>query len=184
MRKLLFLLGVVLLFSMKASAQGVGDSRIDFFGGYTFDHTSPGIAVSSFNSNGGVGSVALNFTSWGSLVAEVGGIHATHIGGADVDATATTYMAGPKISFFHRAPLSPFAEVLAGVVHTNQGFNQTTTTHTNFAMSPGVGLDWNASRHFGIRLAQVDYVWMRVPSSTNQVNWNNFRYSTGLVIRF
>ena len=184
MRKLIFLLGVVFLFSVGASAQGVGGSRVDLFGGYTFDHTSPGIAVSSFNSNGGVGSVALNFTSWGSLVVEAGGIHATHIGGADVDATAMTYMAGPKISFFHRSSLSPFGEVLVGFAHTNPGFNQTTTDHNNFAMSPGVGLDWNAWRHFGIRLAQVDYLWMRVPTSTNQVNWNNFRYSTGILFRF
>jgi peptidoglycan-associated lipoprotein len=184
MRKLIFLVGVVFLFSVSASAQGVGPSRIDLFGGYTFDHTSPGVEFSSFNSNGGVGSVALNFTSWGSLVGEVGGIHATHIGGADVDATAMTYMAGPKVSLFHGSPLSPFVEALFGVTRTNPGFNQTTQNHTDFAFSPGVGLDWNASRHFGIRLAQVDYLWMRVPTSTNQVHWNNFRYSTGIVFRF
>src|SRR5580700_11936750 len=107
MRKVVCLLGLVFLFSIGAAAQDV--SKVDLFAGYSYLHTGPGIAVPSFNANGGVGSVALNLTNWGSLVVEVGGIHATNIGGADVDATAETFMAGPKISFFHSSPLSPFA---------------------------------------------------------------------------
>jgi len=182
MRKFVCLLGLVFLFSLSAAAQD--NSKIELFGGYTYVHTSPGIALSSFNANGGVGSFALNLTSWGSLVVEAGGIHATHIDGTDVDATAETVMAGPKISLFRRSKLSPFAQALFGFVHTNPDFNQTTINHNTFAMSPGVGLDWNVTRHFGIRLAQVDYLLTRVPTSTNQVNWNNFRYSAGVTLRF
>ena len=182
MRKLLYVLGLVCLASLSAAAQD--SSKIDLFAGYSYVHTGPGIAVSSFNANGGVGSVALNLNSWGGLVAEVGGIHATRIGNIGVDATAMTFLAGPKITLFRRSSLSPFAQVLAGVVRTNPDFNQTVNTHYTFAMSPGVGLDWNATRHFGIRLGQLDYLLTRVPTSTNQVNWNNFRYSAGVVIRF
>jgi Outer membrane protein beta-barrel domain len=182
MRTCVFVLGLVCLFSLSAAAQD--DSKVDVFAGYTYLHTSPGIALSAFNANGGVGSVAFNLTSWGSLVAEVGGIHATHIGGADVDATAETYMVGPKISIFHSSKLSPFAQALFGFEHTNPGFNQTTINHNGFAVSPGVGLDWNATRHFGIRLGQLDYLLTRIPTSTNQVSWNNFRYSAGVVFRF
>ena len=182
MRKLLCLLGLVFLVSLSAAAQDV--PRVDLFAGYSYVHTSPGIALSSFNANGGVGSVALNLTNWGSLVVEAGGVHATHIGGADVDATAETLMAGPKISLFHRSPLTPFAQALFGFVHTNPGFSQSTINHNTFAGAPGVGLDWNATRHLGIRLAQVDYLFTRMPTSTNQVNWNNFRYSAGVVVRF
>lgn len=182
MRKVMCLLGLVFLVSLSAAAQD--SSKIDLFAGYSYVHTSPGIALSSFNANGGVGSVAFNVTSWGSLVAEVGGIHASKIGSTDVDATAMTYMIGPKISLFHRSTLSPFAQALFGFTHTNPGFNQTTINHNTFAMSPGIGLDWNATRHFGIRLGQMDYLLTRVPTSTNQVNWNNFRYSAGVVFRF
>jgi hypothetical protein len=182
MRKVVCLLGLVFLASLSASAQD--SSKVDLFAGYSYVHTGPGVAISSFNANGGVGSIAFNVTSWGSLVAEVGGIHASKIGTADVDATAMTYMIGPKISLFHRSKLSPFAQALFGVVRTTPDFNQTTATHYTFAMSPGVGLDWNATRHFGIRLAQVDYLLTRIPTSTNQVNWNNFRYSAGVVFRF
>jgi len=182
MRKLLCVLGLVCLASVSAAAQG--GSKVDLFAGYSFVHTGPGVSTSAFNANGGVGSVAFNATSWASLVAEVGGIHATTIGNTSVDASAETFLAGPKISFFHRSSLSPFAQALFGVVRTNPAFNQTTNTHYTFAMSPGAGLDWNATRHFGIRLGQVDYLLTRIPTSTNQVNWNNFRYSAGVLIRF
>ena len=182
MRKFVCLLGLVFLVSLSAAAQDV--PKVDLFAGYSYVHTGPGISAPSFNANGGVGSVALNLTNWGALVVEVGGIHASVINGTDVDATALTYMAGPKITLFHRSKLSPFAQALFGFTNTNPGFNQTTLNHNTFAMSPGVGLDWNATRHFGIRLGQLDYLLTRIPTSTNQVNWNNFRYSAGVVFRF
>jgi hypothetical protein len=182
MRKLVCLLGLVFLFSLSAAAQDV--SKVDLFAGYSYLHTSPGIAIPAFTANGGVGSVALNLTNWGSLVVEVGGIHASTISTSDVDATALTYLAGPKITLFHRSKFSPFAQALFGFVNTNPGFNQTAISHNTFAMSPGIGLDWNATHHFGIRLGQMDYLLARIPTSTNQVNWNNFRYSAGVVFRF
>jgi Outer membrane protein beta-barrel domain len=182
MRKLFCVLGLVCLASVSAAAQDT--SRIDLFAGYSFLHTGPGVNATSFNANGGVGSVALNLNSWGSLVGEVGGIHATTIGSTGVDATAVTFLAGPKITFFRGSALSPFAQALAGVVRSNPDFNQTANTHYTFAFSPGAGLDWNVSHHFGIRLGQVDYLMTRIPTSTNQVNWNNFRYSAGVIFRF
>jgi len=182
MRKLLCVMGLVCLASISAAAQG--SSKVDLFAGYSFVHTGHGISGTSFNANGGVGSVAFNLTNWGGLVAEVGGIHASTIGNTSVDASAETFLAGPKISFFHGSRLSPFAQALFGVVRTNPAFSQTANTHYTFAASPGAGLDWNATRHFGIRLGQVDYLFTRIPTSTNQVNWNNFRYSAGVLFRF
>jgi hypothetical protein len=184
MRRVVCLLGLVFLFGLSAPAQAQDVPRVDLFAGYTYVHTGPAITLPSFSANGGVGSDALNLTNWGSLVVEVGGIHASVINGTDVDATALTYMAGPKITLFHRSKLSPFAQALFGFANTNPGFNQTTLSHNTFAMSPGVGLDWNATRHFGIRLGQLDYLLTRIPTSTNQVDWNNFRYSAGVVFRF
>jgi outer membrane immunogenic protein len=182
MRKFACLAGLLFLFSLSASAQE--GSKVDLFGGYSFVNTSPSNGISSFTANGGVASAALNFTSWLSGVAEAGGVHATSIGGVDVDATAATFMVGPKISAFRRSSFSPFAQALFGFVHTNPGFSETPINHNTFSMAPGIGLDWNAWSHLGIRLGQVDYLFTRMPTSANQVNWNNFRYSTGIVIRF
>lgn len=183
MRKVVCLLGLLFLCSFSASAQS-SSSVIDIFAGYSFVHTQPGAQLSSFNTNGGVASAALNFGSWLSGVVEAGGVHTSRIAGTDVDATAETLMAGPKISIFRGAKLSPFAQVLVGFIHTNPGYSQQTINHNSFAMAPGAGLDWNVTRHLGIRLAQVDYLFTRIPESTGQVNWNNFRYSTGIVVRF
>jgi hypothetical protein len=183
MRKVFYLLGVVCLFSLSAGAQD--KSTVDLFGGYSYVHTSPGIALSSFNANGGVGSVAFNVNSWGSLVAEAGGVHVSHINGADVDANAETFLFGPKISLFRGSKLTPFAQVLAGFARSDAAFNRTSSSSFNgFALAPGIGLDWNATRHVGLRLGQMDYLLTRMPTSTNQVNWNNFRYSAGVVFRF
>lgn len=182
MRKVACLLGLVFFVSLSAAAQG--KSTVDLFAGYSYVHTSPGVAFSSFNANGGVGSAAFNVNSWGSFVAEVGGIHASRITGTDVDASAETFLFGPKISLFRGSKLTPFAQALFGFAHSNAAFNGTTTARNGFAMSPGVGLDWNATRHIGLRLGQMDYLLTRVPTSTNQVSWNNFRYSAGVVFRF
>jgi hypothetical protein len=182
MRKVFYLFGLVCLFSLSAAAQE--NSRIDLFGGYSYVHTGPGIAQSSFTANGGVGSFAINVNSWGSLVAEAGGIHVSQINGVNVDANAETFLFGPKISLFRGSKLTPFAQVLAGFARTDAAFNRTPSNFNGFALSPGVGLDWNATRHIGLRLGQVDYLLTRMPTSTNQVNWNNFRYSAGVVLRF
>jgi hypothetical protein len=181
MRKVLCLLALVFLPSLRAAAQ---NSNVDLFGGYSYLHTSPGIKESSFKANGGDASIAFNLNRWGSFVAEAGGVHASKISGADVDANAETFLVGPKISFFRRSKLSPFAEALFGFAHSNAAFNGTTTSSSGFALSPGVGLDWNFSQHLGLRLGQADYLFQRAPASTNQVNWNNFRYSAGVVFRF
>jgi peptidoglycan-associated lipoprotein len=183
MKKFIYIGALVCLFSVSAAAQDSG-SKLDIFAGYSFVHTEPGAQLSSFNANGGVASAALNLTGWLGGVVEFGGVHATNIGGADVDATAETVMAGPKISLFHRSKFSPFAQGLFGFIHTNPGYSQQTINHNTFAMAPGVGLDWNATRHLGIRLAQVDYLFTRMPETAGQVNWNNFRYSAGIVVRF
>src|ERR1700688_908889 len=115
MRRAVCLLGLVFLVSFSAAAQDV--PKVDLFAGYSYIHTGPGIALPSFNANGGIGSVAFNFTNWGGLVVEAGGIHASTINGTDVDATALTYLAGPKITLFHRSKLSPFAQALFGFTH-------------------------------------------------------------------
>jgi hypothetical protein len=69
MRRLLHLARLVFLFSLRASAQ-----TIHLFAGYTFVHTSPCLALSAFNANGGVASSAPNLASWGSVVVEGSGI--------------------------------------------------------------------------------------------------------------
>ena len=53
------------------------------------------------------------------------------------------------------------------------------------AIAAGVGLDWTLTRHFAVRLAQIDYLMTRFydPFGSRFLQ-NNARYSGGLVFRF
>jgi hypothetical protein len=187
MRKLVCLLGLVFLFSLSAAAQD--NPRIELFAGYSFEHTGPGVPyINAFDANGGVGSVAVNLLGWGgiggSIVGEVGGVYVRTINGRVVDANAETYMIGPKVSFFRHSRFSPFVQTLVGFSRSDPDFNGATSNFDGAAFSPGFGLDWNATRHLGVRIAQVDYLLARLPSLANQVTWNDFRYSGGVTLRF
>jgi len=80
-----------------------------------------------------------------------------------------------KFHFF-AGPSSLHSRRLYSDLPLERGVQWDATSSNGFAMSPGVGLDWNFTHHLGLRLGQVDYLFQRVPTSTNQVNWNNFRY--------
>lgn len=191
MRKILCLLGLVFVFSLAAAAQADAqdDPRIEGFVGYSVVHTSPGLtSVDAFYANGGVASVALNLVGLGPIeagvVGEVGGVYVNTVDGRTVEANAETYMLGPKVSVFRHARFTPFVQTLVGFAHSDAGFNGVTRNFNGLAFSPGAGVDWNATSHIGVRLAQVDYLLTRFPSDTNQVTWNNWRYSGGVTLRF
>jgi len=199
MRRSLLLLGCVLAFSLSAAAQ---ESKVDVFVGYSYARFVPsnntGIVsaitsapstvtstnrFNSFNANGGVGSVSFNGSSWASFVFEIAGYHVKTRNGASVDANEQTYMAGPRFGFFRYGPVNPFAQILFGVARTDAAFNGTRNHFDGLSVAPGLGLDVNIARHFGLRLAQVDYLLQRMPPVPLKT-WNNFRYSGGIVFHF
>ena len=99
--------------------------KVDLFAGYSYVHTEPGHRALFVQRQWRrrfrrVESHELGRRSSSKWAA----FTPANIGGTDVDATAVTYMAGPKISLFHRSKLSPFAQALFGFAHTNPGFNQ------------------------------------------------------------
>ena len=49
-----------------------------------------------------------------------------------------------------------------------------------FAMAFGGGLDYNLNKNFAVRVGQFDYLPTRFGDATQ----NNFRYSTGIVLKF
>jgi len=104
--------------------------------------------------------------------------------------TRTSYMAGPSYRLKQRGFIMPSLHVLAGVDHDQYtvsefaGFGGNpgnfTFTNTDLAIAPGVTFDGNLSRHVGVRLAQVDYLYTH-HYGTNQ---SSFRYAGGIVVRF
>jgi len=182
----------VLLLAGAAAAQDEAP-KVEAFGGYSYLRVNPGFGAPGLNFNGGSGSIAYNFTPWLGGVADFGGYHWSNFG---EDATAVSYLFGPKVAF-RTGPVTPFAQVLfggarlsgsggacgtgvAGRVRSQQIVTCGSGSDNAFAMTVGGGLDWNATAHIGIRLIQGEYLMTRFLSETQ----NNARISTGVVFRW
>ena len=96
-RKLSFLAGLVLLVSLSAGAQGVGD-KVEIFGGYSYMHVD---TVGSLNGWELSGQYKIN--DWLGGVADFDGHYGDNL-------AAHTFLFGPQVSF--PARISPFAHVL------------------------------------------------------------------------
>jgi opacity protein-like surface antigen len=73
------------------------------------------------------------------------------------------FLVGPKIYPLGHRKLTPFGHVLLGAARYSNttppygGYASSTRTATAYAWEAGGGLDWNLSRHWGVRLVQVDF---------------------------
>ena len=164
-QKLLPAVGLLLLVSGSAQAQ----DKVELFGGYSYMrfHNSQ-----SANLNGWEISGQYKFTDWLGGVADLDG----HYGSPNGIGTSTyTYLFGPQISFPSR--VSPFARLLLGGAHISEaGFGS-----SSFSMALGGGIDVGLFHdQFYWRVIQTDYLMTQFGSHAQ----NNFRASTGIVIRF
>jgi len=185
MKRLALLCVLAVCFTGVASAQDM--SKIDVFGGYSFAHlSSDGFGI---NFNGGSGSIAYNANSWLGIVGDFGGYHTNTDGESG---NLFTYMFGPRISMRH-GKLKPFVQALFGGGHlTGSGSCSDvvrvqevsvgcgSVSENSFAMTLGGGLDWAATEHIGIRLAQVEYFHTHF----DNIGQNGVRVSTGVVFSF
>ncbi len=184
MRKLVCLFGVIFLFAVAAAAQDT--SKADVFFGYSYVRANPATAgVPSFNLHGG--SASLAFHPWGSLgiVGDVGGYHNGNVLGSGLGTTVYTYLFGPRFSYRRSERVVPYVQALFGGAHATGNFFGTSNSRNAFAMTAGGGLDINATRHVGLRLAQVEYFLARFEEFPGtRSSQNNLRLSTGIVFRF
>jgi opacity protein-like surface antigen len=197
MKRWALLCGAMLLFAGIASAQ---DEKFEAFGGYSYLRFNPGDGAAAANFNGGSGSVAYNVVPWLGVVADVGGYHwGGNLDEGVSDATAISYLFGPKVSY-HMGPIVPFVQALFGGVHGSIDFNECddarrahpeggecsgNVSENAFALAVGGGLDWNVTHHLGIRLVQAEYVLTKFDTNfANADSQNNVRVSAGVTFRF
>lgn len=134
-----------------------------------------------------------NWNAWNHLgiAAQLSGGHASNIG-PGVDISKIDFLFGPRYTWqrarwqHNRYHPSVFGEVLLGGVHafdtvipTSSG---TSSSATAFAMQTGGGANLWLTRHFGIRLVQLDYVYSRLPNAGNSTQ-NDLRIATGMIWR-
>jgi hypothetical protein len=164
LRKMLLVLGLCALASLSARAQ----DKVELFGGYSYlhFHTSP-----SSNLNGWEASGQYKFTDWLGGVGDFDG----HYGSINGASTSTyTYLFGPQVSW--PARVSPFGHLLLGGAHLSvAGFG-----NSSFSMALGGGIDTRITDQFYWRIIQGDYLLTQFGGGSQ----NNFRFSTGVVIRF
>jgi hypothetical protein len=204
MRNRLVLL-FVCLFAIGASAQL---PHAELFGGYSYVRAGylPIQPVGTVNLNGWDASLAYKPIRWIGLVADVGGAYGSArslgplvgcpsllcSGPNNVNTSSYTFLFGPRL-YVPIGRVTPFIHVMAGGVNvSNTGASSSTLSSalgtladTSFATALGGGLDFRILPGLAIRAAQLDYIrtgLFSIPVLGN--SQNNFRFSTGLVLRF
>jgi opacity protein-like surface antigen len=181
MRKFACLAVVSLVAGLTAAAQERTTTDVTL--SYSYIRANPATRNSTdFNLQGGTAEVALNPRGWFGVVGNFGGYHMDRF-----DSTMQTYLFGPRVYAPSFRRVTPFAEGLFGLAHTNGGTAFSLPASRNsFTMAPGAGLDIAATKHLSLRLGEVDYLmtnFREVPGVGRQVQ-NNLRVSTGLKFRF
>ncbi|HXA78416.1 MAG TPA: OmpA family protein [Candidatus Acidoferrales bacterium] len=181
--------------------------KVEWFLGYSFWRATP---TSNGNRigylHGGSTSVAYNFNRYVGFVADFAGFDNSKLtlfgpaGGETLDAAGSvyTFMVGPRLSFRKFERITPYAQVLAGVVHASSVTISGCTgdpsctpigSDTTFAAMAGVGFDINISHRIALRLLEADFLLTHFqdPISATGLSrgWqDNTRLSTGIVFRF
>jgi len=162
LRKVL-LFGLCAFASFSARAQ----DKAELFGGYSYLHfsNSPSTSLNGWEISG-----QYKFRDWLGGVADLDG----HYGSlAGIGASTYTYLFGPQIS--RPSDFSPFGHLLLGGAHLGVGGVGT----TSFSMALGGGIDAKIVNQFYGRI-QLDYLMTQFGGGAQ----NNFRLSTGVLIRF
>jgi len=175
-------------FAPAAFAQSQPSAGWEVGAGYNYVHTNaPPAACGCFSMNGGVASVARQFTPRFGVEAEVNGVYNANVNATGQSLTLYTYVAGPRYRFTPTRRVGPYAQVLVGASHASGGLYGTATSATGtanaFATSLGGGIDLAISKHVALRLIQADYLLTLLPNNVNS-RQNNVSLSTGFVIRF
>src|ERR1700757_1396027 len=173
----------VLLLSLVAFGQeGVQAPKAEIFGGYQYSHATTGVSgLSGFNLNGWNASASGFFSRNLGVTADFSGSYGTpSLLGVGVKTNLHTFLFGPTVRFPNSSRVTPFVHGLFGGGRISGSAFGVSVSSTDFTWAAGGGVDVNLSRHFAIRLGQADFLQSRVAGSSQ----NNFRYSTGIVLKF
>jgi hypothetical protein len=196
MRKFTVLLMCVLLLGAVAMAQierkPLEVPKTEFFFGYAYQHAgTSGSILKTYDSKDStsLNGFAFEFSHYFKdsnlgYTFDIGRTTNSRVDSTGIKYTRTSYMAGPtyrihKIGFF-----TANVHALGGVDRDNLQVpvpgQVISYQGTDPAAAAGVTFDGNLSRHLGIRLAQVDYIYTHHDSA----NQSSFRYTGGVVARF
>lgn len=164
MKKLIFVLVVVMLASMLVMAQ---EEKAQVFAGYNFTSVGGGTFPGPRESvpKGWNADLAIKATKNIAFVADFSGAYKYGV---------RMHNIAGGVRFSAPSKITPFAEALVGVANRSAGGGN------HMSMLLGGGLDVNINKNFAFRLAKFDYNLIRVEG----YNINNLRYATGIVFKF
>jgi hypothetical protein len=171
MRRVLWLVPVILLFCATAKAQDTPAWEI--YGGYTYVRANLG--GTSFNLNGGGAAADENLNDWFGGRVEFNAFGGT-VDGTNVAIQTITY--GPVFSYRKFDRLTPFAHLQLGAVHADSGYLGISEGAFKFAMSGGGGVEYALNERLAIRV-QGDYLMTRFLN----MRQDNIQMTAGLVYR-
>jgi hypothetical protein len=154
---------------------------VELFGGFAFNRLAGSGGAASSNLAGALGSFGVNVKPWLQVVGDSSYNFQT-VSGTKTILYANHY--GPRYYYrgLNRLHITPFAEALIGGSRADTTVTGNPTFSQNcISFKVGGGLDYRPSRHWELRLIDVDYY--RTSFGTN-VHQTNYYASTGIVFRF
>jgi len=182
-RNFVVLCAVLSLSLVAFSQEGVQAPKAEIFGGYQYSHATTGVSgLSGFNLNGWNASASGFFSRNLGVTADFSGSYGTpSLLGVGVKTNLYTFLFGPTVRFPNSSRVTPFVHGLFGGGHFSANVaGISLPTDTGFTWAAGGGFDVALTPHFGVRVAQADFLQSRLFSVTQ----NNFRYSAGIVLKF
>lgn len=191
MKSSAILLGMLVATRGLASAQETSTPVAEFGLNYSYTRVNPGGSLSSYNANGGYGTVEYNFNRVFGMVADLGANHIGTANGLQLDNTTFEYLFGPRFNWRH-SRFTPYVQVLAGGERFSNGLNpgandpRLFASQNNFAAAAGGGLDIALTNHIAIKPFQVEWLATQFNNRSSNLKYvqNNLRYSAGVVFRF
>jgi opacity protein-like surface antigen len=172
----------------KPEKRGSEKPRYELSAGYAYrSYYQSG--ASTMWLNGWYASATYNLWRW--LGAEAEGMGVYKDQGIILGKTRIyNFLVGPKLYPFGHRKLTPFGHVLLGAARYSNTvpplgpYGSVTRTATAYAWEAGGGLDYDLSRHWGVRLIQVDFGSANFFGGSSATTRGNKRIVVGIVYRF
>ncbi len=150
-------------------------SRVELFGGYTYQRLNSASGGGA-GLNGWAADMQTNVKRSFALATSFSGAYGNQLG---ADLHLYTFLAGPR--FVHRTERANFfAHALLGGARLSASAAGVGDNSTSFATALGGGVDVKLTRRMAVRVFETDYLLTRLAGNTQ----NNFRLSSGIVVRF
>jgi hypothetical protein len=137
-----------MLSAVAASGQETSRPNVEVGLNYSWLHVNSANYDYQRTGNGGSGYVEYNINSLVGLVGDFGGYANTRTG---INDKALTYMFGPRFNMRRLQHWTPYVQFLFGGAYAWSDPNGFQQNQNVFATAAGGGLDYNSSKHVGIK---------------------------------